>query len=126
MQPASGTLLFQGSVSTPGTAVAAFTATVQTEVTRITVANTGATARTFDVHHDVGGSTFTTANALYNGIAIPANTTMTLEAATIGSGFMFAATDSLGFDASGTDVTFSIYGIPQDVVQTDLGYASLG
>lgn len=69
------------------------------------VAETSGTDRTWSIYHDVGGTTFAADNALYEDIAINANTTtiITLDVE-------LQTADAIGVGGSTTDVTFTLWG----------------
>lgn len=100
-------------------AISGFTATLDTEVTRIAVCNTTGTAATFRLFHDVGGTAYAVGNALYYDKSVPANDTVWITSDSIGSGIHLLATDSLGVRTGTADaLTFSIYGVTADLAPT--------
>lgn len=96
----------------------AYTTTLRTEITQIVVCNTTGSATTYDVYHDDDGTTYSTDTALFYGVALPANTTVTIVSDALGSGFMMARGASLGVKP-GTDqaVTFTVYGVTEEIAR---------
>lgn len=105
-----GSLLAQARPANT-TAATAYTASIQTEITRIVVANTSGGAATFRIFHDDDGSTYDQTTALYYDIAAAADTTYTIEAAGQGTGLFVAPTGTIGVRTSvNSAFTFSLYG----------------
>lgn len=78
---------------------------VETIVKTIYVCNRGSTA-TFRLHHDEGGTTYDTANALYYDYTVTANNTFIVQ-----NEFYLLEGDSIGISSDPADnLTFSIYG----------------
>lgn len=100
--------LYQGQ-PTAATPTDAITASIDTEVARLVVSNTGA-ATTFRVFHRRGVAAGVT-NALYYDVAIAANTSLELLVAQgDGSGVVLAAGDILTVESASGAVTFTLYG----------------
>lgn len=111
----------QGSrlnVIRPGDTAAtlAFTAAIDTEVTRVFVCNTSGAGRTFRLFHGEDGDSFDEENALFWDVAVPSNTTVEVFADSPNSGIMMKATDILGVRSDSADgLTFSIYGVTASI-----------
>lgn len=80
-------------------------------ISTIAVCNTNSTAVTYRVHARKAGAAVATSNAVAYDISLPGNTT---DYITIG--FSLATTDVIGVRASATGVTFTAFGIEEDVV----------
>ena len=111
---AKGSLLAQFRPS--ASASTAYTSTLRTEITQIVVCNTTGVATTYGIYHDDDGATFDATTALFHDAPIAANSTVMVVSDAVGSGFMMGRGASIGVDV-GTDqaVTFSIYGVTEDV-----------
>ena len=97
------------------TAGAAFTASIQTEITRIFITNTTGSGATFSIYHDDDGTTYDQTTALFYGVSIPANTT-TEFSCNPGAGIQIRADGKLAVQSNtGSALTFSIYGITAQV-----------
>ena len=108
---ASGSQLAQARPANTSTATA-FTATKQTEITRIIIANTTASATTFSLYHDDDGSTYDQTTAVVYSASLAANTTQFIDGFGAGCGLMIRSGGTLGIQ-SGTSsaCTFTIYGV---------------
>ncbi len=96
--------------------VTAFTATLNTEITRIHVCNVGAAARTFNLFHIESGGSFGVANALIYQKTVNQNDFFTLEAECGSSGIMLIPGDSLGVQSSAADdLVYHFYGVTSSV-----------
>lgn len=94
----------------------AFTAVIQTEITRIVVCNTDSSARTFRVFHADEGDSFDPVNALYYDVSVAAKTTTVIAADAPNSGIALQIGEKLGVQASAGDtLTFTIYGVTANV-----------
>lgn len=84
------------------------------EITLIVVCNTSAAGQTVRLFHDVTGSTaFGATNALFWDEAIPAKTTKILfQSRAPGAGIPLGRDGRIGFEASATSVTVSVYASP--------------
>lgn len=106
---APGALLAQSQPGDTATATL-FTATIKTQMNLLVVTNVTGTAATFRLHHDAGGTTFDSTNALYYGKSVAANDSVTVNFAD--AGIELAAGDSLGIQAgTASALTFSAYGV---------------
>jgi hypothetical protein len=116
---ASGSQLAQSRPS--GTsAVSVFTASMVTEVTKIVIANTTGSAADAYIFHDDDGSTFDQSTALIYNKSVPANDYITLEAGAIGGGLFVSDGGEIGVQTdTGSALTFTLYGITQDIGQTN-------
>jgi hypothetical protein len=111
MSLAPGSLLAQiRPVNT--TAAAGFTAIIQTEILRVVIANTTGSAATFRLFHDVGGSSYSEANALAWDISIATGAIFDNQAYGSGSGFTLLPGDTIGVRSSvNSALTFNLYGV---------------
>lgn len=95
-------------------AAAGYTApsTQSVEVTLIVVANTTGSAVDASVFHDdAGGSTFDQTTALYYQVSVPGNSTLTISAESVGTGFVLSPGAQLGVQTgTANGLTFTIYG----------------
>ena len=111
----------QGSrlaVIRPGntTAATAFTASVNTEITRIFVCNTSGATRTFRIFHGASGDSFDEENALFWDVEVAADTTYEVFADSPNSGIMLSTGDIVGVRSDSADgLTFSIYGVTASI-----------
>lgn len=118
---ASGALLAQ-YVAADALANEAFKASdsLQVEITRIVVCNTGAGSANFSLFHDdTGSSSFVTGTALYYAVPV-SNAAAPLEIFTEGpnGGIHMAKGAQLGVtDSSSGDLTVSIYGLTQQAFE---------
>lgn len=80
-------------------------------VSTIAICNTNASAVTYRVHARKAGAAVATSNAIAYDVSLAANAT---DMITIG--VALATTDVIGVRASTTGVTFTIFGIEEDVV----------
>lgn len=94
----------------------AFTATLDTEVTRVYVCNTSANARTFRLHHVNAGGSVSLDNALYYDKALAANDSFELFSDAPNSGLQLKTGDMLYVRSSNAnDLAFNIYGVTADI-----------
>lgn len=101
------------SVSTP---VAAYEASVDTEITLILICNTEDSDRVFSIYHDDDGNTFNDGTALYRGLTIAANNTYVIELPSPGAGISVARGGILAVQAhSPSSLTFSVYGTTTNI-----------
>lgn len=108
---ASGSQLAQARPSGT-TAVAAFSASLPTEITTIYVANTTGSAASFSLYHDDDGSTFDATTALYEAVSVAANTTTVIRASAPGGGLAVSKVGKIGVKTStGSALTFTLYGV---------------
>lgn len=92
--------------------VLAFTATMDTELTRLFATNVSGGAATLRVHHVVDGDVVANANALFYDYALAAGTTLQVFAEAINSGIQMKAGDELHVRSSVADaIAFNIYGV---------------
>lgn len=112
MNFAAGSQLAQARPS--GTsAVNAFTATLITEITKIVVSNTTASAAAYSIYHDDDGSTFDQTTSLFYEISLAANSTVVIDS-TVGAGFHMSPSGQIGIKTgTGSALTFTIYGVTQ-------------
>jgi hypothetical protein len=111
---ASGELLAQ-SRPAGTTAVSAFTASLHTEITLIVICNTTGSAANVSIFHDDVGSTFDQTTAIYYVKAVPANDTIFIRAEA-GAGLHMSVDGQIGIQtATGSALTFSIYGITEAI-----------
>lgn len=113
MYPAIAALLAQTRPANTS-AAAGFTAPAgqSVEVTLIVVANTTGSAVDASIFHDdAGGSTFDQTTALYYAVAVPGNSTLTISAKSVGTGFVLSPGAQLGVQTGTANaLNFSIYG----------------
>lgn len=94
------------------TAVTAFTASVQTEITSVLVCNTSGAARTFRLFHGEDGDSFDEENALFWDVPVDADATVAIFSDSPNNGLAMKATDILGVRSDAADgLTFSVYGV---------------
>lgn len=94
----------------------AYTAVIDTEVTKIVICNTTGSPVAARVFHDDDGTTFDQTTALYYDKSVPANDTIVLEAATLGAGVQVQIGGSIGVrSATGSALTFTIYGVTASI-----------
>lgn len=93
----------------------AFTATIDTEITRVFVANRTASAITFRLSHVVVGGTLADSDALYYDVSVAANTTLDIKSETQGGGIHLEPGDMLYVRASAVNMNFQIYGVTSDI-----------
>ena len=111
----SANALLLAQAEAPTTAATLFTASIETELTRVVLCNTSGVARTFRMFHDdTGAAAFTAANALYYDRALAIAETLLIDAQSEDVGFQIARGGRVAFEASDTGVTVSIYGITTD------------
>jgi hypothetical protein len=98
-----------------GTTIAAvYTAARPTEITQIVVCNTTASPATFQLCHDDNGTTYDETTALYWNVSVPAASTTTITANTLGEGISIDGGGSVAFRTSVVSaLTISIYGVLQ-------------
>lgn len=98
------------------TAEAVYTASLDTEITRIVVANTSAAAVTFRLFIDrSGGSVFGAANAIAWDINVP-NADRFIDVSEPGSGYIVETGGVLAFQASvASALTLSVFGFTDNV-----------
>ena len=112
-------MLIQGSllaqVQASASASTAFTATLRTEITRITICNTTGNDRKFRLFHDDSGSaTYGVLNALRYDQTASAHRSVEIVALTPSSGYMLKRGGRLGIEADvGAALTYSIYGVTE-------------
>ena len=94
------------------TAATAFTASVNTEVTRIVVCNTSGVASSFRLFHGASGDSYDEANALFWDHPVPANGTVDIYADSANSGISMQPDEILGVRSGNANaLTFSVYGV---------------
>lgn len=97
------------------TAVTAFTAVLQTEVTCILVCNTSGAGATYRIFHDDDGATYNETTALFWDVPIGAGETVTIAAGGENGGIHVSKGGALGVRSSvASALTFSIYGVTTD------------
>jgi len=97
------------------TAVTAFTASLRTEITRILVANTSASAATLRLFHDDDGSTYDETTALVWDNSLAAGAYLDLQAYLDGAGITLLPSGTLGVrSGTGNALTFNVYGTVAD------------
>ena len=95
-------------------AVTAYTANAITEITKIVVANTSNSGRTFRIFHDDSGSNYSTTTSLFYDVSIGPNTTVFIDADVPGAGITVNSGGTIGVRASAASVlNFTMYGIPR-------------
>ncbi len=93
-------------------AATAFTATINTEVTRVTVCNVTSSATTFRLFHAEDAESLNEDTALYWDVALAANTTIDILSESNNAGITLKATDKLGVRSGTADaVNFTVYGV---------------
>ena len=108
---AAGLQLVQSRPANTSTATA-FTATKQTEITRIIIANTTASATTFSLYHDDDGTTYDQTTAIVYSAALAANTTQFIDGFGAGGGLMVKKSGTLGIQSgTASACTFTVYGV---------------
>jgi hypothetical protein len=94
----------------------AFTAVIQTEITRILVCNTAGSARTFRIFHADSGDSFSVDNALFYDYAIAAHDTVIIATDAPNAGIALQIGELLGVQASAADeLTFTVYGVTASI-----------
>ena len=107
------TQLAQSEPVTTG-AVTLYSAAVAVEITRVVIANTGATGRQFRLFHDDDGAVYSTSTALFYDVSVAPNTTIFLDADVLGGGIPVGPTGTIGARSPATAaLTFTLYGIPR-------------
>ena len=100
------------------TAATIFTATLNTEITKIFVANVTGGALTFRLFHGASGDSYDQDNALYYDVSVAANTTLVLEGLTPNGGIMMEPDEILGVRSSAGDgINFSVYGVTAPIAE---------
>lgn len=95
-----------------------FTASLNTEITKIFVANVTNGALTFRLFHGLAGDSYDQDNALYYDVSVAANTTMVLEGMTPNGGIMMQPDETLGVrSSSGDGLNFSVYGVTAPIAE---------
>lgn len=98
------------------TAVTAWTPTLRTEITKITVCNTSGADRTFRLYHDDDGGTFSEATALYWDMTAPVGAPITIDAASVNAGITVSKNGRMGVRSDLTSgLTFTFYGVVQAI-----------
>lgn len=93
-------------------ATSAFSSILATTITRIHITNTTGSAAAASVYHDDDGTTFDQTTALLYSKSIAANTSETIEAASLDSGITVAAGGAIGVRSqTPSALTFSLYGV---------------
>lgn len=96
--------------------VLAFTATLDTEMTRLYVCNTSSGALTFRLHHVDAGGSVSLGNALFYDKSIPANDTEQVFADATNSGIQLKAGEMIYVRASSADLlAFNGYGVTASI-----------
>jgi len=115
IKAAAGSQLAQSRPS--GTsAVSAFTATIQTEISVIVICNTTVSAAKFSIYHDDNGSTFDQTSALHYAQNIPASSTVYITSDSVGAGVTLSPDGQLGIQTDTANaLTFSIYGVTEEI-----------
>lgn len=114
---ALGSLLAQ-HLFTGVNAFTAFTASLNTEITRIVVVNTGNSNITMRLFHNDTGTTYSNAYALYWDITIQGSETLVIEAPAAGSGIHVQRGGSIGIQFSDPNVAnTSIYGVTETLAE---------
>lgn len=94
----------------------AFTATLDTEVTRMFVTNLTGGALTFRVHHVPSGQAVANQYALYYDHALAANDTFELFSDATNSGIQLKEGDFLSVrSSSGNGIAFNMYGVTASI-----------
>lgn len=109
---------FQIAQSRPSgtSAVSIYTASMVTEVTRVVICNTTASAADFSLYHDDDGSTFDQTSALHYTQVVPPFSTVSIGAGSVGGGLMVTANGQIGVQTSTANaLTFTLYGVTQEV-----------
>ena len=90
----------------------AFTAFIDTEITRLFICNTSALARTFRLFHVPAGGAAGLDNALFYDKAVAANDVFNLASDAPNSGIQLKPGDTLGVRSSNAnDLAFQVYGV---------------
>ncbi len=100
------------------TIVTLFTASIQTEITRIVVchANPGGAAHTFSLYHAPNGIAFGQDNVLYAGFSINPGQTVDLIAGAPNAGIHMDIGDTFGIQTSAaSELTFHVYGVTASI-----------
>lgn len=114
MSYASGSRLVSVSpAATTNTPV--FTATLETEITRMLVANRNAGAAAIRVYHVRAGETLADSDALYYDVSVAANSFLDFATQAPGGGIHLEIGDTLHVRASTTGVNFNIYGVSTSI-----------
>jgi hypothetical protein len=94
-----------------------FTATLDTEVTRIFVANVDPSTSNFRLHHVVAGGTITQENALFYDVLIaPASAPLQVIADAANSGIQLKTGDTLWVRSStGGRLSINVYGVTTSI-----------
>jgi hypothetical protein len=103
---------------TDTTAATIFTASLNTEITKIFVANVTSGALTFRLFHGASGDSYDQDNALYYDVNVAANATMVLEGMSPNCGIMMQPDEILGVRSSaGNGLNFSVYGVTAPIAE---------
>ena len=95
-------------------AVTAYSANLHTEITKIIVANTSASGRTFRLFHDDDSNLYSTSTALFYDTSIAPNSTIIIDADARGGGLSVNKNGTIGVRSPATAaLTFTIYGITE-------------
>jgi hypothetical protein len=96
----------------------AFTAALNTEITKIFVCNVTGGALTFRLFHGLAGDSFDEENALYYDAAVAANSTVVVEGMSPNAGLLMQPEEILGVRSSSANgLTFSIYGVTAPIAE---------
>jgi hypothetical protein len=110
MNFASGSQLAQVR-PTSTSAESAYTAEIQTEISRIVICNTTGTAASFSLYHDDDGSTFNDDTAIYESKSVPANDSIDIKSESVGGGLMVQIGGQVGIKSGTANaLNFTIYG----------------
>ena len=93
----------------------AFTATVDTEITRVFCTNRTGSAITVRLYHVTEGATLADTDALIYDTSIAANSYVDLQAQAPGSGLHLEPGDTLYVRASAVSMNFNIYGVTANI-----------
>lgn len=97
----------------------AFTATLDTEITLITVTASAGAASTFRIYHVDEGGTASVTNVLFWNVAVAADETFIFQAQAPGTGIQLARGDFLAVRAGAADnVTFNVYGVTETLAES--------
>jgi hypothetical protein len=113
---AQGSRLFSSRPVLAATDTLAFTATLDTEITRIFVTNNTAVADTYRIHHVDAGGAPSLDNGLYYDQTLAGKTTATVFADAPNSGIKLAPGDMIYVRAAtGGAIAFNAYGVTANI-----------
>jgi hypothetical protein len=97
-------------------AALAFTTTMDTEVTRVFVCNSAASARSFRLYHVLAGASVGLDYALFYDKAVAANDTFEFYGLSTNGGIQLKEGDTLHVRSSNADdLTFHVYGVTASI-----------